>query len=145
MPGRLEGVRIVLVDDDLDVLEAMDTVLSAEGALTRAVSSGADAVQAVQEEKPRLVVLDMMLPGKSGFLVLEKIKGYEDAPLVIMLTANEGRRHQAYAESLGVDRYILKPTPLDHLIDVAEELLNAPATGKSTPGSDGALPPKFGQ
>ena len=66
-----------------------------------------------------------MLPGRSGFLVLEKIKGTEDAPLVIMLTANEGKRHQEYAKSLGVDSYLLKPVPLEKLISTAEKLLDA--------------------
>ena len=44
--------------------------------------------------------------------------------LVIMVTANEGRRHQAYAESLGVDRYMQKPVPLGKLLDVAAELVD---------------------
>jgi DNA-binding response OmpR family regulator len=101
MTGRLSGTRFVLVDDDNDVLEAMDAAIRSEGAETRCVRDGNDAVLAVQEEDPDVVLLDMMLPGRSGFLVLEKIKGYEDAPIVIMLTANEGRRHQMYAESLG--------------------------------------------
>jgi DNA-binding response OmpR family regulator len=67
--------------------------------------------------------LDMMLPRRSGFLALEKIKGHEDSPLVIMVTANEGKRHQAYAESLGVDEYLLKPIPLGRLVSVAAELI----------------------
>ncbi len=123
MPGRLQGVKVVLVDDDRDVLEAMDAAMKAEGAATRAVGDGNEAVRVCQEEPPDLVVLDMMLPKRSGFLVLEKIKGYERAPSVIMLTANEGKRHQAYAESLGVDKYLLKPAPLERLISVAEDLI----------------------
>lgn len=125
MAGRLEGIEILLVDDDRDVLEAMETALQSEGALTRTVSDGNAAVAAVQEAIPDLIVLDMMLPGRSGFLVLEKIKGTEDAPLVIMLTANEGKRHQEYAKSLGVDSYLLKPVPLEKLISTAEKLLDA--------------------
>ncbi len=125
MSGRLDGVKVVLVDDDADVLEAMDTAMKAEGAITRAVADGNEAVRVCQEEPPELVILDMMLPKRSGFLVLEKIKGYEDAPVVIMLTANEGRRHQAYAESLGVDTYMLKPVPLERLLARSVELLAA--------------------
>ncbi|MBL0871187.1 MAG: response regulator [Phycisphaerales bacterium] len=125
MLPRLNNIKMVLVDDDKDVLEAMNTVLSAEGAITRCASDGNEAVTAVQETSPDIVVLDMMLPGKSGFLVLEKIKGTPTSPAVIMLTANEGKRHQAYATSLGVDRYLLKPIPLDQLITVAAELAQA--------------------
>ncbi|MBX3359745.1 MAG: response regulator [Phycisphaeraceae bacterium] len=122
--GRLEGVRVLIVDDDEDVLEAIDTALQSEGAETRLVKDGNAAVLACQDDPPDIVVLDMMLPRRSGFLVLEKIKGNEDSPLVIMVTANEGRRHQAYAESLGVDKYLLKPVPLERLIDVAVQLLD---------------------
>lgn len=123
MPGKLEGVRILIVDDDPDILESINTVLAAEGADTVTVSDGNAAVAACQDDPPDLVVLDMMLPKRSGFLVLEKIKGREDSPAVIMVTANEGKRHQAYAESLGVDRYLLKPVPLSHLVDTAVELV----------------------
>lgn len=125
MSGKLEGVRILIVDDDRDILESFEAALQAEGAETMAVQDGNAAVAACMEEPPDLVVLDMMLPKRSGFLVLEKIKGFEDSPLVIMVTANEGHRHQAYAESLGVDRYLLKPVPLQHLVNTAVEMIEA--------------------
>lgn len=129
MTGRLEGITVVLVDDDRDVLEAMQAAMSAEGATIHTAADGNDAVTVCQSAAPQLVVLDMMLPKRSGFLVLEKIKGVENAPAVIMLTANEGKRHQAYAESLGVDRYLLKPIPLEKLIQVARELMDLRAKG----------------
>jgi len=121
--GRLEEIRVLIVDDDRDVLESFDAAFQAEGALTQVAMDGNEAVRICREDPPDLVVLDMMLPRRSGFLVLEKIKGTEDSPLVIMVTANDGRRHQAYAESVGVDRYLLKPVPLGRLIDTAVELI----------------------
>jgi DNA-binding response OmpR family regulator len=127
MSGRLDGVKVMLVDDDADVLEAMDTAFKAEGASTLLAPDGHEAVRLCHESQPALVVLDMMLPRRSGFGVLEKIKGYEHAPVVIMLTANEGKRHQAYAESLGVDRYLLKPIPLERLLSVSVDLLKQQA------------------
>ncbi|MCC6675823.1 MAG: response regulator [Phycisphaerales bacterium] len=122
-PGKLEEVRVLIVDDDRDVLEAFDAAFQAEGALTQVAMDGNEAVRICREDPPDIVILDMMLPKRSGFLVLEKIKGHEDSPLVIMVTANEGRRHQAYAESIGVDRYMIKPVPLGRLIDTAAELV----------------------
>ncbi len=122
--GRLEDVRVLIVDDDRDILESIDTVFRAEGAATLTAMDGDEAVKICSEDPPDLVVLDVMLPKRSGFLALEKIKGYEDAPLVIMVTANEGKRHQAYAESLGVDDYLLKPVPLSRLLDTAIRLLD---------------------
>lgn len=121
--GRLEDVKVLIVDDDRDVLESIDAAFQAEGALTQLCMDGNDAVRICREEPPDIVILDMMLPKRSGFLVLEKIKGFEDSPIVIMVTANEGKRHQAYAESLGVDSYLLKPVPLAKLLDTAASLL----------------------
>ncbi|HZW09002.1 MAG TPA: response regulator [Phycisphaerales bacterium] len=123
--GRLDDVRVLIVDDDQDVLESMEAAFQAEGALTQAVGDGNTAVDICHEDPPDLVILDMMLPGRSGFLALERIKGREDSPLVIMVTANEGKRHQAYAESLGVDRYLLKPVPLGRLLEESVALLAA--------------------
>lgn len=123
--GRLEDVRVLIVDDDQDVLESIDAAFQSEGALTALAADGAEAVRICKEDPPDLVILDMMLPKRSGFLAVEKIKGREDSPVVIMVTANEGRRHQAYAESLGVDKYMLKPVPLERLLSAAVELLKA--------------------
>lgn len=148
MNGKLDGVSILIVDDDKDIRESFEMALQAEGASTQTVEDGNAAVAACQGgpgvECPDIVLLDMMLPKRSGFLVLERIKGYEDSPLVIMVTANEGRRHQAYAESLGVDAYLLKPVPVTHLIDTCVKLLeqeaaeDAAAESGATGGDAGA-------
>jgi len=122
--GRLEEVRVLIVDDDRDVLESVEVAFQSEGALTLTAADGDTAVRICHEDPPDLVVLDMMLPKRSGFLTLEKIKGREDSPLVIMMTANEGKRHQAYAESLGVDGYLLKPVPLSQLLETAARLID---------------------
>ena len=120
--GRLFDRRILVVDDDRDILEAFEAALQAEGALTMSASDGNEAVKICLEDPPELVVLDMMLPKRSGFLALEKMKGYDDSPAIIMVTANEGKRHQAYAESVGADKYLLKPVPLERLLDEAVRL-----------------------
>jgi DNA-binding response OmpR family regulator len=123
MSGKLDDVKVLIVDDDRDVLDSIDAAFQAEGAATQLATDGNEAVRICQEDPPDLVVLDMMLPRRSGFLALEKIKGKEDSPLVIMVTANEGKRHQAYAESLGVDGYMVKPVPLTRLLNLAAELI----------------------
>ncbi len=120
---RLADVRVLIVDDDRDVLESIDAAFRAEGARTILAMDGNEAIDVCLEAQPALVILDAMLPGRSGFLALERIKGREDSPLVIMVTANEGKRHKAYAESLGADLYLYKPVPLDRLIGHAVELL----------------------
>ena len=121
---RLEGHKILIVDDDSEVRAAIDQALQSEGALTQTCSDGNTAVRICETDPPDLVVLDMMLPKRSGFLVLEKVKRAENAPRVVMVTANEGKRHQQYAETLGVDGYILKPVRLERLITVVQDLLS---------------------
>ena len=81
------------------------------------------AVHIADNDPPDLLVLDMMLPKRSGFLVLERVKTLDPPPVVIMVTANEGKRHQAYAESLGVDCYLQKPVPLGKLLETAVDLV----------------------
>jgi DNA-binding response OmpR family regulator len=119
---RLRDKKILIVDDDPEVLESIDQALQAEGALTQRCTDGNSAVRICEVDPPDLVVLDMMLPKRSGFLVLERIKRIPNAPFVIMVTANEGKRHQQYAETLGVDGYLLKPVRLERLITMGMEL-----------------------
>lgn len=121
--ARLQDRRILIVDDDEDVLSSIDLAMRAEGADTKTVTDGNAAVSACHAGAPDLVVLDMMLPRRSGFLVLEKIKSEPNPPVVVMITANQGRRHMAYAESLGVDAYLTKPVPLQRLLDTVVTLL----------------------
>jgi DNA-binding response OmpR family regulator len=73
---------------------------------------------------PDLIVLDMMMPKRSGFLVMEQLRreGNNKAK-VIMITGNEGNRHQQYAGLLGVDEYMHKPFPMDRLIECARRLI----------------------
>ena len=120
---RLKGAKILIVDDDPEIRSAIDHALQAEGGLTQTCGDGNTAVRVIETDPPDLVILDMMLPKRSGFLVLEKIKRFEKCPRVVMVTANEGRRHQQYAEALGVDGYLLKPVRLERLIGLAEDLV----------------------
>ena len=120
---RLKGWKVLIVDDDQEVLSAIDQALQAEGALTQTCSDGNSAVRICEIDPPDVLVLDMMLPKRSGFLVLEKVKKIAKAPLVFMITANEGKRHQEYAERLGVDAYMLKPVRLERLITLAKNKL----------------------
>lgn len=126
----LENKRILLVDDDSDILTSMQAAFEPTGAVIDTAKDGNKAVELVEKNQPDLVVLDMMLPGRSGFLVLEKIKARKprnSKPFVIMITGNQGGRHKMYAESLGVSDYFNKPVKMDKLIATAEKLLATPA------------------
>jgi DNA-binding response OmpR family regulator len=129
--GQLEGKTILIVEDDPDMVTALMAVLSDSGATLTTAPDGNAAIDAAQQHDPDLVVLDAMLPKRSGFLVLEKLKGPSkkkgQKPFVIMITGNEGKRHQLWAESLGVDGYLNKPFRMDRLVESINRLLAAPA------------------
>jgi DNA-binding response OmpR family regulator len=117
--------RILIVDDDHEIVESMKTVLESRGYTILVARDGNQGLALAESEEPDLVVLDMMMPKRSGFLVLEKLRRSRPDPMrVIMITANEGSRHKAYAEMLGVDDYIRKPFAMDRLLDSVDRLLS---------------------
>jgi DNA-binding response OmpR family regulator len=119
MSNELVGKKILLVDDDADILTAMQAALGDTGATLETASDGDSAVQKFSSGMPDLVVLDMMLPKRSGFLVIERLKRGKkpsDPPRVIMITGNQGTRHRVYAETLGVDIYLNKPFRMEKLV-----------------------------
>jgi DNA-binding response OmpR family regulator len=124
-PAGKAGKRILLVDDDAEIVESMRTVLESRGYQILVARDGNQGLVVAEGEEPDLVVLDMMMPKRSGFLVLEKLRRSRPNPMrVIMITANEGSRHKAYAEMLGVDDYIRKPFAMDRLLESVDRLLS---------------------
>lgn len=116
--------RILLVDDDAEIIDAMEYALSSKGFEILVARDGNQGLAMAERDDPDLIVLDMMMPKRSGFLVLEKLRRTREAPLkVIMITANEGSRHKAYAEMLGVDDYLRKPFAMDRLVETVQRVL----------------------
>jgi CheY-like chemotaxis protein len=134
LPGALQFVgvtlmppqqrTILLVDDDHEILESMRTVLENKGFRILAARDGNAGLMLAERENPDLIVLDMMMPKKSGFLVLEKLKSRPGGLIpTIMITGNEGSRHRAYAEMLGVREYIRKPFAMEKLVRAIERVM----------------------
>ena len=118
--------RVLIVDDDHEIVESVRFALEANGFEVLVARDGNQGLAMAEREDPDLVVLDMMMPKRSGFLVLEKLRRSRPVPLrVIMITANEGSRHKAYAEMLGVDDYIRKPFAMDRLMESVKRLLSS--------------------
>ena len=118
---------VLLVDDDSDILESMRTVLEGRGYRVLVARDGNAGLGVAEREDPDLIVLDMMMPKKSGFLVLEKLKGRPGGMIpTIMITGNEGSRHRAYAEMLGVKDYIRKPFAMEKLVRSVEQVFGPP-------------------
>jgi DNA-binding response OmpR family regulator len=119
---------ILLVDDDTEIVESMRTVLEGRGYRVVVARDGNAGLAVAERENPDLIVLDMMMPKKSGFLVLEKLRGRPGGLIpTIMITANEGSRHRAYAEMLGVKDYIRKPFAMEKLVRSIDQILEGRA------------------
>jgi len=120
---RFANRTIAIVDDDPDILQSIELAFRHEGARTLTAPDGLGALHIVREGGPDLLVLDMMLPRSSGLLVLEKLHEEGSSLPVIMVTANQGKRHREFALGLGARAYLCKPVSLVRLLDTAAGLL----------------------
>ncbi len=123
MTEDLKDKKVLLVDDDRDILAAMETTVSELGVQTLTARDGNSAVELVESENPDILVLDLMLPRRSGLLVMERLTKMEQRPQVVMVTGNLGQRHKTYAQALGVEVYLNKPFRMDVLKREVEKLL----------------------
>src|SRR3954454_3022579 len=129
---------ILVVDDDRELVEGVRAVLERQGFKVIQAHDGHQGKQMIYNHKPDLVILDMMMPRMGGYPVLEHFRDKSDAPPIIMITANEGSRHKAYAEYLGVVDYIRKPFAMERLLDAVNRGLSGevaeppPAPAKRT-------------
>lgn len=118
------SAKILIVDDDVEIIESVRYALEGEGYEVVIARDGNQGLALAEKERPQLIILDMMMPKRSGFLVLEKLRRVSDEMVpVIMITGNEGSRHKAHAELLGVSEYIRKPFQMDKLIRAVSEQL----------------------
>jgi DNA-binding response OmpR family regulator len=118
-----DGARILLIEDDREIATTLRSVLESAGYQVGYATNGRDGQRLIQENRPALVITDMMMPQLGGFPVLEFLKELENPPKVIMITANEGGRHKAYAEMLGVADYLRKPFAMDVLLEAVDRAL----------------------
>ena len=125
-----EKQTILIVDDDRELVEGLRAVLERQGHRVIQAHDGHQGKQAIYNQRPDLVILDMMMPRMGGYPVLEHFRGKSDAPPIIMITANEGSRHKAYAEYLGVVDYIRKPFAMERLIEAVNKAFRGPEPTK---------------
>ena len=118
--------KILIVEDEESLLKLESILLTSKGYDVRGVSNGQQALDAIEEDHPDLVLLDIMLPEIDGFEVCERIKGNpetKDIP-VIMLTAKKSREDMARGEKVGADWYITKPFKSAMVIETIQRFLN---------------------
>ena len=110
--------KILAVDDESDVLLLIKTALMSEGFAVTTASNGPDALTLAAEERPDLIILDMMMPEMSGFDVLEALRSRQETESipVIMLTGVSDKGKIRQAIDSGIDYYIVKPFAFHDLI-----------------------------
>ena len=129
-----EQKTILVVDDDAELADGLRVVLERQGYRVIQARDGQQGKQQIYNQRPDLVILDMMMPRMGGYPVLEHFRDKPDAPPIIMITANEGSRHKAYAEWLGVVDYIRKPFAMERLLEAVERGLKSRAAEPPAPG-----------
>lgn len=124
--------RILVVDDEPDITALVSYHLAKAGYRVSTAASGPEALRAVRETQPDLVILDLMLPGKSGYEVLEDLRGREETKSigVILLTARRDEPDRIHGMEKGADDYVVKPfSPQELVLRVGAVLrrLSAPS------------------
>ncbi|XDA96595.1 response regulator [Sulfitobacter sp. LCG007] len=120
------GKHVLLVEDEVNIIEAMRFLLSRDGWQVDTHGDGTDAAEVIRKTGPDLVVLDVMLPGRSGFEILAELRGApETADLpVLMLTARGQKRDRELAERAGVSRFMTKPFSNAEVLKAVRDLVS---------------------
>lgn len=122
------GVDVLIAEDEPSILESLDFILRRAGFSIESVTDGDAALAAIRRQRPRLVVLDVMLPKRSGFEVLRQIRADEvthDLPVMI-LTAKGQSQDRQIAEDLGASSFITKPYANADVVGTVKRLLAGP-------------------
>jgi two-component system OmpR family response regulator len=102
-------MRVLVVDDEKNLLRAIEAGLEAEGFAVDTATNGVDGLWLARENEYAVIVLDIMLPGMSGYRICEQLRADENWTPVIMLTAKDGDLDQVEALDTGADDYLTKP------------------------------------
>ena len=119
------GGTVLLIEDEPNIIEAIRFILSRDGWRVDTHSDGETAVEAVRARRPDLVVLDVMLPNRSGYDILHDLRGdaeFRELP-VLMLTARGQKKDRELAEKLGASRFMTKPFSNNEVLETVRQLV----------------------
>jgi two-component system phosphate regulon response regulator PhoB len=131
-----DGVRVLVVDDEADIVAVVAYHLAKAGYRVATLGTGPDALASARQDPPALIVLDLNLPGMSGFEVLEQLRA-SDATRhvpVLMLTARRDEHDRIRGLSLGADDYLTKPFSAQELVLRVGAILRRVAAGGAAAG-----------
>jgi DNA-binding response OmpR family regulator len=116
--------RVLLIEDEPNIIEAIRFILSRDGWRVDTHSDGKTALETIRQRAPDLVILDVMLPNRSGYDILSDLRGdvgLKDVP-VLMLTARGQKKDRELAEKLGATRFMTKPFANVEILATVREL-----------------------
>jgi len=108
--------QVLIVEDDASLVLGLTAALEAEGHVVRVARDGPEGLRLALEERPDLILLDLMLPGMSGFEVCKRIRDHQVRCPVIMLTSRTEENDRVFGLELGADDYVTKPFSLRELL-----------------------------
>ncbi|NBV60718.1 MAG: response regulator [Rhodobacteraceae bacterium] len=119
------GKRVLVIEDEPNIIEAINFILSRDGWGVDTHSNGHDAVDVVLAKAPNLVILDVMLPGRSGYDILKDLRAHpQTAQLpVLMLTARGQNKDRDMAQRLGASRFMTKPFSNAEVLEALRSLV----------------------
>jgi CheY-like chemotaxis protein len=120
--------KVLIVDDNPDIIALLRANLRMAGFETGEALNGEAALARIEEDRPDVILLDLMMPVLDGWGVLEALRDRPDRPAVIVVTATESDANQARAQGFGINAYLTKPFDVSSLI----ELLRSLDRGKPT-------------
>ncbi len=132
MSTASERVRVLVVDDEPNIVDVISMALRFEGFEVEAAASGAEAIAAVGARRPQLLVLDVMLPDFDGFEVARRLaSAHADVP-IIFLTARDSTEDIVRGLTLGGDDYVTKPFSLEELVARIRTILRRSGLSEQT-------------
>lgn len=125
--GHGEGRSVLVIEDEPNISEAIRFILRRDGWRVSTHAEGVDALERIEEMVPDLLILDVMLPGRSGFEILQALRGHATlgAVPVLLLTAKGQTADRELAIRLGASMYMAKPFSNAELLAAARQLVGA--------------------
>jgi len=118
--------RVLVADDDSGILESVRTALVDRGYEVLVAHDGAEALSRAERDSPDLIVLDMVMPKRSGLSVLDRLHRNKGRTTpIILVSGNNDERHRQYATDRGADAYLAKPFDIDQLVDRVDTILES--------------------
>ena len=128
------GITILLVDDEADILEFLSYNLEKEGYQVLKAKNGKKALKLAAENKPQLIILDVMMPDMDGYELFWRVKDYDDKIPVIMMTGfgYDSTHSIVKARQMGLQAVLYKPFRLDQLLAAVEQAVGAASAKPAT-------------